>query len=66
MLNFCPIRYVQYDQCSVANSEAGDNSLRKKLLAFWTPYILSHTPGAVPICEKKNWEIFSEKSMSEK
>ena len=49
---------LQYHQCSVANSEAGDNSLRKKLLAFWTPYILSHTPGALPIGEKKICRFF--------
>ena len=31
----------------MANSEACDNSLRKKLLAFWTPYILSHIQGVL-------------------
>ena len=42
----------------MANSEAGDNSLRKKLLAFWTPYILPYTPGALPIGEKKFRRFF--------
>ena len=61
---------LQYHQCSVAISEAGNNSLRKKLLAFWTPYILSYTPGALPICEKKfrrffpkNLRVKNEKSI---
>ena len=40
------------------SSEARNISLKKKFLAFWIPYIVSHTTGEVPICEKNSESFF--------
>ena len=53
---------IQWDHCSLANSEGRNISLKNKLFAFLTPYLLSYTPKAFPIC-KINFHRFSLKNL---